>query len=188
MDLNKLITEITPDKLLVLWYNDEYLQTIYKDKETGKLKIYYDVYHSMPFDVKKINADRVTKAEITDIENWYIYRKQDIKEKLNRSLENPESNASMISEEIKQLKYKICKEIHSIPGYCGLLVGAISTDEDYYYLLLDENMKIKRLTCCCGIEEVHDIPDAMKHLLECTEEQILKAVEIQLSNDEVLFA
>ena len=187
MDLNKLITEITTDQYLLIWHNNEYFQTIYKDKKTGELKIYYNTYYSIPFDIKKINLDNVTKAEIVNIEDWYIYHKQDIRKSLNKSLENPKSNASMILKEVNQLKYKVCKERHSIPGYCGLLVGAVSTDEDYYYLLLDENKKLKHLTCCCSIEEINDIPDTFKHLMECSNKEIIKIVESQLSNDEVLF-
>lgn len=119
----------------------------------NELKIYFDLYHSLnvedgiPYIDKntQIDADDFKIIQLKDI-NYYI--NNNIKKSLEYSKSNKDSNYHII-----------CDEINSDGGniVCfnyddwGLLICAVSTDEDYYwcYLKLNERNHLKVCFSSC---------------------------------------
>ncbi len=146
------INEKTP--YLVVLADDRYYIHYYKDENSWKE--YRGSFNVM--DIEYENAKCGTFLNfgkefhpyiefmwVDEIDLKYLRRKE-IHQCINEALESKETNnAKLISEELKDDKYKIV----SFDGdnNVSMLICAVSSDEDYYYVSIDRNMKIHYDSC-----------------------------------------
>jgi hypothetical protein len=78
--------------------------------------------------------------------------KESLLEEVLRQLEKPNSNAAQIYAEIEEKGGTVCTDGF---GYF-LLVGAVATEEDYYYIGIDINDNIRYISCVGGVKQSTD--------------------------------
>lgn len=78
--------------------------------------------------------------------------KESLLEEVLRQLETPNSNAAQIYAEIEEIGGTVCTDGY---GYF-FLVGAVATEEDYYYVVIDKDDEIRYLSCVGGIKQSTD--------------------------------
>jgi hypothetical protein len=83
-------------------------------------------------------------------------------------LKDSNSNAKLIYEEILKNGGKFVS-FGSLPNDVGLLVCAVSSDEDYYWVYIETNLKVHLSSCVGGYEiiEGNEVEfNILKHLIE----------------------
>lgn len=90
--------------------------------------------------------------------------KDDILKHIERMKNSPhENNLKLIYDKVIKMGGNVIREYNS--AECYYLVGAVSTHEDYYYVVLDKDRRLKFLTCVGKIELVDEIPADLSVLL-----------------------
>jgi hypothetical protein len=74
-----------------------------------------------------------------------------------------ENNLKLIYNEVLKMGGNVIREYNS--AHCYYLVGAVSTHEDYYYIVLDKDRTLRFLTCVGKIELVDEIPAELSVLM-----------------------
>ena len=110
-----------------------------------------------------------------------------IEEKKNSPKEN---NLKLIYNDVLKMGGNVIREYNSTQ--CYYLVGAVSTHEDYYYVVLDKDRKLRFLTCVGKIELVDEIPADFSVLLYLVSHDPISLVQyirntIDTSKVDVLF-
>ena len=110
-----------------------------------------------------------------------------IEEKKNSPKEN---NLKLIYNDVLKMGGNVIREYNSTQ--CYYLVGAVSTHEDYYYVVLDKDRKLRFLTCVGKIELVDEIPADLSVLLYLVSHDPISLVQyirntIDTSKVDVLF-
>lgn len=101
-----------------------------------------------------------------------------------------ENNLKLIYNEVLKMGGNVIREYNS--NQCYYLVGAVSTHEDYYYVVLDKDRKLRFLTCVGKIELVDEIPADLSVLLYLVSHDPISLVQyirktIDTSEVDVLF-
>lgn len=126
-----------------------------------------------------IKTEWVTKETLTEVKVKTI--RYNINEEMNSTDENV---LKLIVEELKCN----CGKIVNFNNYYLtddlLLVCAVSNDEDYYYLCVDENFDIYYYSCAERYKVIEDkvIIDKWKKILQVNNGIIKRAIENELSN------
>lgn len=90
--------------------------------------------------------------------------KDDIIKHIEEMKNSPhENNLKLIYDKVIKLGGNVIREYNSAEYY--YLVGAASTHEDYYYVVLDKDRRLRFLTCVGKIELVDKIPADLSVLL-----------------------
>lgn len=90
--------------------------------------------------------------------------KDDILKHIEEMKNSPgENNLKLIYDKVIKMGGNVIREYNS--AKCYYLVGAVSTHEDYYYVVLDKDRHLKFLTCVGKIELVDEIPADLSVLL-----------------------
>ena len=83
--------------------------------------------------------------------------KDDIVKHIEEMKSSPsENNLKLIYNEVLSIGGNVIREYHGTQ--CYYLVGAVSTHEDYYYVVLDKDRKLRFLSCVGEIELIDEIP------------------------------
>lgn len=90
--------------------------------------------------------------------------KEYLKESIESALQDKSNNIHYIIKSCKNDGGKIVK-FRGLDEY-GLLVGATSTLEDYYWIYIDKDKKLQFDTCVSGYDIVNDIPEDCKFLTD----------------------
>lgn len=101
-----------------------------------------------------------------------------------------ENNLKLIYNDVLKMGGNVIREYNS--AQCYYLVGAVSTHEDYYYVVLDKDRKLRFLTCVGKIELVDEIPADLSVLLYLVSHDPISLVQyirktIDTSKVDVLF-
>lgn len=189
-ELDKLVEQVEIDHILMLWY-DKSFRSVHEDSK-GRKTIYFNEMLTCPY--KRFsyhNIDKITNYGFVTFEEWNKKRRELILKHLKEMLKDPKSNASLLKEELKNMKGKICCDKHSHDVY-GLFVDIVSTDEDYYYVLLGPNEKLNYISCVGSIEQVsEEYKEEMLPIIEwlkADEEGLYKYVQERLGLGEVSFS
>ena len=90
--------------------------------------------------------------------------KDDIIKHIEEMKNSPhENNLKLIYDKVIKLGGNVIREYNSAEYY--YLVGAASTHEDYYYVVLDKDRRLRFLSCVGKIELVDKIPADLSVLL-----------------------
>lgn len=90
--------------------------------------------------------------------------KDDIIKHIEEMKNSPyENNLKRIYDKVIKLGGNVIREYNSAEYY--YLAGAVSTHEDYYYVVLDKDRRLRFLTCVGKIELVDKIPADLSVLL-----------------------
>lgn len=117
--------------------------------------------------------------------------KDDIVKHIEEMKSSPsENNLKLIYNEVIEMGGNVIREYNSTQ--CYYLVGAVSTHEDYYYVVLDKDRKLRFLTCVGKIELVDEIPADFSVLLYLVSHDPISLVQyirnkIDTSKVDVLF-
>lgn len=117
--------------------------------------------------------------------------KDDIVKHIEEMKNSPkENNLKLIYNDVLKMGGNIIREYNSTK--CYYLVGAVSTHEDYYYVVLDKDRKLRFLTCVGKIELVDEIPADFSVLLYLVSHDPISLVQyirktIDTSKVDVLF-
>jgi hypothetical protein len=117
--------------------------------------------------------------------------KDDIVKHIEEMKNSPrENNLKLIYNDVLKMGGNVIREYNSTQ--CYYLVGAVSTHEDYYYVVLDKDRKLRFLTCVGKIELVDEIPADLSVLLYLVSHDPLSLVQyirntIDTSKVDVLF-
>lgn len=117
--------------------------------------------------------------------------KDDIVKHIEEMKNSPkENNLKLIYNEVLNMGGNVIRECNSTQ--CYYLVGAISTHEDYYYVVLDKDRKLKFLSCVGEIELVDMIPADFSDLMYLVSHDPISLVQyirktIDTSKVDVLF-
>ena len=95
--------------------------------------------------------------------------KEIVLEDINEKLKNFKSNASLIKHEIEnRFGGRVCSD-----GYGDMyVVGAVATEEDYYYIGIDAKSNVRYWSCVGGIEIV-DNEEINKEFISLIEENYM---------------
>lgn len=150
-------TIVNDDKpYLVVFNQNSYLLHYYK-----RDNIWYE-YHDC---FSNININEIDKNIYINLEDYNYkfkwcneeelkqYRRERIQEDINFNLKNKDSNINFIKLEVEKDKNKVITETYN--NY--ILCGAVSSDEDYYYLYIGKDMKPKYSSCVCGYQLETDV-------------------------------
>ena len=117
--------------------------------------------------------------------------KDDIAKNIEEMKNSPkENNLKLIYNDVLKMGGNVIREYNSTQ--CYYLVGAVSTHEDYYYVVLDKDRKLRFLTCVGKIELVDEIPADFSVLLYLVSHDPISLVQyirktIDTSKVDVLF-
>lgn len=117
--------------------------------------------------------------------------KDDIVKHIEEMKNSPkENNLKLIYNDVLKMGGNVIREYNSTQ--CYYLVGAVSTHEDYYYVVLDKDRKLRFLTCVGKIELVDEIPADFSVLLYLVSHDPISLVQyirktIATSKVDVLF-
>lgn len=117
--------------------------------------------------------------------------KEDIIKQIKEMKSSPsDNNLKRIYNKVISIGGNIIREYNSAQYY--YLVGAVSTHEDYYYLVLDKDRELRFLTCAGKIELADDIPVDFYNLMYLISHDPNSLVQyirntIDTSNVDVLF-
>lgn len=117
--------------------------------------------------------------------------KDDIAKHIEEMKNSPkENNLKLIYNDVLKMGGNVIREYNSTQ--CYYLVGAVSTHEDYYYVVLDKDRKLRFLTCVGKIELVDEIPADFSVLLYLVSHDPISLVQyirktIDTSKVDVLF-
>lgn len=117
--------------------------------------------------------------------------KDDIVKHIEEMKNSPkENNLKLIYNDVLKMGGNVIREYNSTQ--CYYLVGAVSTHEDYYYVVLDKDRKLRFLTCVGKIELVDEIPADFSVLLYLVSHDPISLVQyirktIDTSKVDVLF-
>lgn len=146
-------------KFVIVLYNDNVIGIFFLDEENN-LREYHNVYDTVKVEdvppcysslrneayVNKYYNDEnlISFKTFINIEEFLNYIKEEIKKEVNEQLKNEDSNASKIYD---GLKNDVGKIINFSSKDRGILLCASSTDEDYYWIYVDEYCKIHGSSC-----------------------------------------
>jgi hypothetical protein len=117
--------------------------------------------------------------------------KDDIVKHIEEMKSSPgENNLKLIYNEVLKMGGNVIREYNST--HCYYLVGAVSTHEDYYYIVLDKDRTLRFLTCVGKIELVDEIPaelSVLMYLVSHEPDSLVQYIRktIDTSKVEVLF-
>lgn len=167
-ELQPYIDELRNYDKLCIFHNEtkQLLDTLYINPKDHKLYEYYNLFSSHEIEdddryyfFKHIKSEDAY-VEIFPVEHWCGYLRKRNYDWFMESLKSEEkNNAKIIYEEIKKdqgkyVTFTFCGE--SDPKYMGVLLSIAVSDEDYYYVYLDENDEIQEMTCVSGYKVIEE--------------------------------
>lgn len=134
---------------------------IYKDSKENKIYLYYDYYKQFCLDCETDDIPYYFKNIevipenfiITTTENWIKLKKKSIKDNLDKESKTYQDLMKFFINNSGKLAYSKGKQEK------GLFVGITSTDEDYYYLILnkkDDEVNYLFSSCCGSLNFVDE--------------------------------
>ena len=203
-DFRPLFDKITDGKILIGIHNDHMIFAFYRNLTDGKVYAYNNILSSSYVDEEgtkfmETEWDIPTEEVRTDFVNYDMFLAWNRRNIIRFFEDYPgesedKSNYRLISEELKNDGGKIVKFKNMSYNVMGLLIGATSTDEDYYYLYVDANYKIHSMTCVGGYTVLEDkeIPrnlrkfkdlsrEDSKHIRNLLEIRLLRTAEVFLT-------
>lgn len=189
-ELDKLVEQVESDNILILWYNDSYFNSVHV-RDKGKKLVYSNEMTVYPYKhFNHHNIRSIIRYEFVSFEEWNNKRRKCILKSLKERLKDPESNASLLKKELEDMQWKFVQDKHSDKTY-GLLVDIISTDEDYYYVLLGPDKKLIYASCVGGIQilskDIKEL-DEIREWLETDATSLYKYAEGRLGAGDVSFS
>ena len=132
------------DERIILW--DSYMHST--DITSGKNKK-LDIQWS-----DSLTPDTV-KTVVTDYYGFVGISRVGIIDGVREHIDDPESNIWKIRKDITEDALKL---VRFSGNECGILLCATSTDDDYYYTYINEEMKIRQSSCVGKYETLSDGP------------------------------
>lgn len=143
------------------------LDTIYINPNDRKLYEYHNILCSHEI---RENEDRyyffehIRKEDsyfcVLNIEDWTSYKRKRNYDEYMRALEDKaENNAKLILEDIKkdQGKYVFFTfQSGRDEKYEGFLISVVASDEDYYFVYLTNDNRLRLITCVSGYKVIED--------------------------------
>jgi hypothetical protein len=183
-DFRSLFDKITDGKILIGIHNDTMIFAFYRSFKDNKVYFYRNIFSSywVDEDTPFMNSEwEVELSEIkTDIVNYDMFLswgRRNIITGFKYYYDHPdeECNFFLIKKELERDGGKIVTfDDFKSKDEIGLLIGAASTNEDYYYQYVDSNFKIQNMTCVGGYKVVED-KDIPKNLRKFQKDVITRA-------------
>lgn len=185
-------------KFVVVLYDDNIIGIYYLDEENNLCE-YHNVYETHKVeDVppcysslrnesyvnKYYNEEKLISFKtFNKIEDFAKYIKEEIKKEVNEKLKDDNSNASKI---YNKLKKDIGKIIKFSSEDIGILLFASSTDEDYYWVYVDENCKLHGSSCVGKYQLEENIENYTKLLGLSRDKNKLKEIIDKFSEENIM--
>ena len=204
-DFREQFEKIHDGKILIGIHNDYMIFAFYRSFKDNKVYFYRNIFISYWVDEDTSFMDSEWEVELseikTDIVNYDMFLswgRRNIITDFKYHYDHPDekSNFFLIKKELEKDGGKIVTfDNFKSKDEIGLLIGAVSTDEDYYYQYVDSNFKIHNMTCVGGYKVVEN-KDIPKNLRKFRKDVITRAnvnriktaiLEQFLKNAEVFF-
>lgn len=117
-------------------------------------------------------------------------KKEEIKQDVLKELKSKESNnLKLIRTELRKDKGKVVRMDSREDDGTGILICAVSTDEDYYYLIVNNNngISLHYWSCVCGYEVVEDQTNMHEWFIKNKLEIEKKVISVIKESPEVIF-
>lgn len=153
MNIKKDLKKLDKNTVLCIFYHDlEYFDTIYfKDNLIYK---YQNIFYS-----EKINLSELINyykfknvySKIITKENWIILKRNQILKNFKEELSSKQdNNAKLLFKDIEKNQGKCISfsyNTNNILKDSGILLSIAGTDEDYYYIFLNNKKEIHLISC-----------------------------------------
>ena len=117
-------------------------------------------------------------------------QKERYKELLEKSVQAAYANKDSNIHLIKRIVSKYSGTIVNVSGDYGLLVGATSTLEDYYWVYIDSDLKVCYSSCVGAIKDIDEIPAncsvlsyMIKHQKQDLMDKVMKSINSHKDTD-----
>lgn len=179
-DFRHLFDKIQNGKILIGIYvnkegNEDLLFSFFRSYKDNRVYHYHNIFSSYSVDDEpadkwmndewSIDLSEV-KTHIVNYDMFLSWKRQSIINNFKYHYLHPEEKCNFFT-----IKDKVAKDGGKIVTFsdykkedeCGLLIGVVSTDEDYYYKYVDGNLKIQNMTCVGGykVMNMDDIPQSL---------------------------
>lgn len=185
-------------KFVIVLYNDNVIGIYYLDEENN-LREYHNVYDTIKVEdvppcysslrneayINKYYNDEklISFKTFNKIEDFANYIKEEIKKDVNEKLKDDNSNASKI---YNKLKKDVGKIISFSSKDIGILLCASSTDEDYYWVYVDEDGKLHGSSCVGKYQLEDNIENYTKLLTLSKDKNKLKEIIDNFSKENIV--
>ena len=162
-DYQEQYSKLKQGEFLIALFNETIVMCVYRIDD--RIILWDSYMHSTDITSGKNNklniqwSDNLTpdtvKTVVTDYYGFVGISRKAIINGVREHIDDPESNIWKIRREIKEDALKLV----SFSGKDnGILLCATSTDDDYYYMYIDEGMSIRQSSCVGKYETVSDVP------------------------------
>lgn len=151
-DFEGLFPELRNDRILVGFSDDEMVFAFFRHNVTNSICLYHTYLSYSNVDEMPELMEKTYDIDKNDVKTYFIgydmfysILRKDIISRIKKNCTNGDKSPvfSMIQEKI----IKDGGKIVSFHTKKGLLIGAASTDEDYYYIFIDEDYNILSTSC-----------------------------------------
>lgn len=149
IDFKERFNTLEKGQVAVLISDGKPQEFVYRHRENGHLCIYMHIFSHKDLDEDAEFWDKAgefaddTSVLVTDYAVFSAIVRKSNKDHVEDYLTIEDSNASKIAKKVEEDGGKI---VYDNDKYL-ILLGAVASDEDYYYVYLDEKLKVSYTTC-----------------------------------------
>lgn len=183
-EISSYFDELDGTNHLVILRKDGIMKlSFHRVKGSDRILLYGDIFSSFELNshickslLKEIEDNEELECKIVNDDTWKNYQ---------RALNRLHIDKQLLSDEENNAK-TLVKEFDvyggsyvNLSGETGLLVGIVSSDEDYYYLAFDKHRKLRFSTCVGTIELAERISrdfSVLDYMIQNQSEELIEMI------------
>ena len=180
IDFKEQYEKIKTGEFFLLLDGDQWLCCIGRNLANNRLMEYHNIFHSEELTDDYINLVFTREINATEHNNihyiicsydmFLAYNRLSIIKSFRKCISDSSNNFCAIREELSKVGGKCIK---TETGTYAYLLGAYSSDEDYYYIYIDKDYNITSSSCVAKFGEVLNfVPNELKKFVNNTNEKV----------------